>query len=156
MLKDKESFSIIICEDETEEEKIRDTVQKISLRKQIKYNRIKLNRYTENSYILYTETKDKQYIFNMATNKKLTIVWKDKDFFGIINFKNNSKGDIICYLENDNNNGEKFEFKIIYLNLNPEYKGKKLILASSIVLDNKEPYKYEYYCFYKKRSNNTL
>ena len=42
MLKDKESFSIIICEDETEEEKIRDTVQKISLRKQIKYNRIKL------------------------------------------------------------------------------------------------------------------
>ena len=152
MLKDKESFSIIICEDETEEEKIRDTVQKISLRKQIKYNRIKLNRYTENSYILYTETKDKQYIFNMATNKKLTIVWKDKDFFGIINFKNNSKGDIICYLENDNNNGEKLEGEIIILNLKTEYKGRRIMLASSKVLDDTEPFKYERFEFYKREN----
>ena len=149
MLKDKYSFTIIICEDETEEEKIRDTVQKISLRKQIKYNGIKLKGNEEYSYILYTEAKDKQYIFNMATNKKLTVVWKDNEFFEITSFKNNTKGDVICYLENENNNGEKFEGEIITLNLKPEYKGRKIMLISNIVLDNIEPFKYEHFEFYK-------
>ena len=149
MLKDKESFTIIICEDDSEEEKIVDTVEKISLRKQIKYNRIKLKGNAEYNYILYTESKDKQYIFDIARNKKLTIVWKDKEFFGIISFKNNTKGDIICYLENEKNNGEKFEGEIIYLNLRPEYKGRKIMLISKIVLDEENPYTYEHFEFYK-------
>lgn len=149
MLKDYETFTILLCEDASEEVKIIDTVQKISLRKQIKYNRLSLKGNEQYSYILYTEPKDKQYIFNMGTNKKLKIVWKDKEFFGIIEFKNNTKGDIICYLENDNNNGEKIEGEIIYLNLKPEYKGRKIMLISNIVLDDIEPFKYEHFEFYK-------
>lgn len=81
MLKDKDSFTILLCENDSEEEKIIDTVEKISLRKQIKYNRIILKGNAEYSYVLYTEPKDKQYIFDMTRNKKLKIVWKDKEFF---------------------------------------------------------------------------
>ena len=151
MLKDYETFTILLCEDDSKG-KIIDTVQKISLRKQIKYNRVKLKDKTGYSYILYTESKDKQYIFDMARNKKLTIVWKDDDFFGIINFKNNTKGDVISYFENDDNGGEKLEGEIIYLNLKPEYKGRKIMLISSIVLDEENPYKYEQFVFYKKEN----
>ena len=152
MLKDKDSFTILLCENDSEEEKIIDTVEKISLRKQIKYNRIILKGNAEYSYVLYTEPKDKQYIFDMTRNKKLKIVWKDKEFFGIISFKNSTKGDIICYLENDNNNGEKFEGEIIYLNIKPEYKGRKIMLISKIVLDEENPYKYEHFEFYRKEN----
>lgn len=151
MLKDKDSFTILLSEDDSKG-KIIDTVQKISLRKQIKYNRIKLKGNKEYNYILYTEAKDKQYIFDMARNKKLTIVWKDDDFFGIISFKDNTKGDIICYFKNENNNREKFEGEIIYLNLKPEYKGRKIMLISKIVLDEENPYTYEYFCFYKREN----
>ena len=153
MLKDKESFAILLCEDETEEEKILYTVQKISLRKQIKYNRIKLKDGTESSYVLYTESKDKQYIFDMARNKKLTIMWKDEEFFGIVSFKNNTKGDIVCYLEDENNNGEKLEGEVIYLNLKPEYANlRKVMLISTMQLNEKKPFKYEYFCFYKREN----
>ena len=152
MLKDKESFTILLCEDDSEKEKIVDTVEKISLRKQIKYNRVKLKDKTEYSYILYSEPKDKQYIFDMARNKKLKIVWKDKEFFGIVDFKNNTKGDIICYLQNENNNGEKFEGEIVYLNLKPEYKGRKIFLISRIVLDTEKPFNYEHFELYKKEN----
>ena len=148
MLKDYELFVIVLRETDLEEEKIIDTVEKISLRKHIGYARVKIYGKDKYSYILFNP--DKQYTFDMARNKKLTIVWKDKEFFGIIDFKNNTKGDIICYLENDNNNGEKFEGEIIYLNIKPEYKGKKIILVSSIILNEEKPHKYEYYCFYKK------
>lgn len=152
MLKDKDSFTILLDEDDSKG-KIIDTVQKISLRKQIKYNRIKLKGNEEYSYILYTESKDKQYIFDMARNKKLTILWKDKEFFAIISFKNNTKGDTICYLEDDNNNGEKFEGEIIYLNLRPEFKSlKKVMLISTQQLDEENPYIYEHFCFYKREN----
>jgi len=79
MIKDYESFVILLCEDKTEEEKIIDTVKKISLRKHIGYARVKINGKEEYSYILFNP--DKQYIFDMARNKKITIVWKDDDFF---------------------------------------------------------------------------
>ena len=127
MLKDYESFVILLCKDDSKG-KIIDTVQKISLRKQIKYNRIKLKGNVEYSYILYAEAKDKQYIFDMARNKKLTILWKDEEFFGIISFKNSTKGDTISYLQNENNNGEKIEGEIIYLNLKKEFTGTFLFL----------------------------
>ena len=152
MLKDNETFAILICEDETEEGKIKDTLEKICLRKHIGYNRIKLKNGTEYNYILYTEPKDKQYIFDMARNKRLTIVWKDKELFAIISFKNNTKGDIVCYLENENTNGEKLEGEVIYLNLKPDYRGKKVMLISNIVLDEGNPYKYEYFCFHKREN----
>ncbi len=152
MLKDYETFTILLCEDDSEKEKIVDTVQKISLRKQIKYNRIKLKGYEQYSYILYTEAKDKQYIFDMARNKHLSIVWKNEDFFGIISFEDSTKGDIICYLQIENTNEEKFEGEIIYLNLKPEYKGRKIMLISKILLDEENPYTYEHFCFYKREN----
>ena len=63
MLNNYEIFTILLCENNSEKEKIINTVEKISLRKQIKYNRVKLEDKTEYSYILYSESKDKQYIF---------------------------------------------------------------------------------------------
>ena len=153
MLNNYEIFTILLCENNSEKEKIINTVEKISLRKQIKYNRVKLEDKTEYSYILYSESKDKQYIFDMARNKKLTIVWKDNDFFGIISFKNNTKGDIICYLENENNNGEKFEGEIIYLNLKKEFTGlKKVMIISTQQLNEENPYTYEHFEFYKRKN----
>ena len=149
MLKDKESFTILLGEDDSKE-KIIDTVQKISLRKQIKYNRIKLKGNKEYSYILYTESKDKQYIFDVARNKRIKLVWKDDTEFYIIDFSKNTKGDIICYLENDNNNGEKFEGEIVYLNLKQAFAGlKKVMLISKQQIDAENPFKYEHFCFYK-------
>lgn len=150
MLKDYESFVILLCETDSEEKKIIDTVEKISLRKHIGYARVKIYGKEKYSYILFNP--DKQYVFDMARNKKLTIVWKNKDFFGIINFENNTKGDIICYLQNENNNREKFEGDIIYLNLKPEYKGSKIMLVSSIVLNEENPYLYEHFVFYKREN----
>ena len=52
MLKDYETFTILLCEDDSKG-KIIDTVQKISLRKQIKYNRVKLKDKTGYSYFIY-------------------------------------------------------------------------------------------------------
>ena len=98
MLKDRESFAILLADTETDLIVI---VQNISLRKHIKYNRVKLKGDTDYSYVLYTEPQDKQYVFDMARNKKLKIVWKDNDFFGIIDFKNSTKGDIVSYLSNE-------------------------------------------------------
>lgn len=153
MIKDYESFVILLCETDLEEEKIIDTVEKISLRKHIGYARVKTNGKEKYSYILFNP--DKQYVFDICRNKHINIVWKDKEFFGIISFKNNPKGDIICYLKSENNNGEKFEGEIIYLNLKPEYKGRKIMLISKIVLDEKNPYKYEHFVFYKKDLKNS-
>ena len=136
MLKDYESFVILLCETDSEEKKIIDTVEKISLRKHIGYARVKIYGKEKYSYILFNP--DKQYVFDMARNKKLTIVWKNKDFFGIINF--------------ENNNREKFEGDIIYLNLKPEYKGSKIMLVSSIVLNEENPYLYEHFVFYKREN----
>ena len=150
MLKDYESFVILLCETDSEEEKIIDTVENISLRKHIGYARVKIYGKDKYSYILFNP--DKQYVFDMARNKKLTIVWKDRDFFGIIDFKSSTKGDIVCYFENDNNNGEKFEGEIIILNLKTEYKGRRIMLASSKVLDDTEPFKYERFEFYKREN----
>lgn len=150
MLKDYESFVILLCEIDSEEEKIIDTVENISLRKHIGYARVKIYGKEKYSYILFNP--DKQYVFDICRNKHINIVWKDKEFFGIINFKDITKEDIICYLQNENNNEEKFEGKIIYLNLKPEYKGRKIMLASSIVLDDDKPFKYEHFIFYKREN----
>ena len=88
MLKDRESFAILLADTETNLVVI---VQNICLRKHIKYNRAKLKDDTEYSYVLYTESQDKQYVFDMARNKKLKIVWKDNKDFNIINIKKKLK-----------------------------------------------------------------
>ena len=70
-------------------------------------------------YILYNVEKD--YMFEMARNKKIKIIWKDYNFFGIIDFKDNTKGNIICELTADATNGDTIEGDIITLNLKTLY-----------------------------------
>ena len=147
MLKDRESFAILLADTETDLIVI---VQNISLRKHIKYNRVKLKGDTDYSYVLYTEPQDKQYVFDMARNKKLKIVWKDDTDFYIIDFSN--KGDIICNLTTDVTDIETIEGTIVTPNLKSEFDGcKKVILISSQQLDEVQPYNYEEFKFCIKK-----
>ena len=146
MLKDRESFALLFANGETDLIVI---VQNISLRKHIKYNRVKLKDDTEYSYVLYTEPQDKQYVFDMARNKKLKLVWKDNTDFSIVDFSNNTKGDIISYLSDEDSDAECLEGTIITPNLKSEF-DKKVMLVSSQQLDRNNPYTYEEFKFYIK------
>ena len=149
MLKDRESFAILLADTETDLIVI---VQNISLRKHIKYNRVKLKGDTDYSYVLYTEPQDKQYVFDMARNKKLKIVWKDNTDFYIIDFSTNTKGDIICNLTTDVTDTETIEGTIVTPNLKSEFdNAKKVMLISSQQLDKEQPYNYEEFKFYIKK-----
>ncbi len=144
MLKDRESFAILLADTETDLIVI---VQNISLRKHIKYNRVKLKGDTDYSYVLYTEPQDKQYVFDMARNKKLKIVWKDDTDFYIIDFSN--KGDIICNLTTDVTDKGIIEGSVITPKLKSD-NYKKIMLVSSQQLDRDNPYSYEEFKFYIK------
>ena len=146
MLKDRESFAILLADTETDLIVI---VQNISLRKHIKYNRVKLKGDTDYSYVLYTEPQDKQYVFDMARNKKLKIVWKDDTDFYIIDFSNNTKGDIICNLTTDVTDKGIIEGSVITPKLKSD-NYKKIMLVSSQQLDRDNPYSYEEFKFYIK------
>lgn len=146
MLKDRESFAILLSDAEADLIVI---VQNISLRKLIKYNRVKLKGDTDYSYVLYTEPQDKQYVFDMARNKKLKIVWKDDTDFYIIDFSNNTKGDIICNLTTDVTDKGIIEGSVITPKLKSD-NYKKIMLVSSQQLDRDNPYSYEEFKFYIK------
>lgn len=146
MLRDRESFTILLADAETDLIVI---VQNISLRKHIRYNRVKLQDEIEYSYVLYTEPQDKQYIFDMARNKKLELVWKDNTDFYIIDFRTNSKGDIICNLTTDVTDKVIIEGTIVTPNLKLN-NCKKVMLVSSKQLDEEQPYNYEKFKFYIK------
>lgn len=146
MLKDKDSFAILLADTKTDLIVI---AQNISLRKHIKYNRVKLKDDTDYSYVLYTEPQDKQYIFDMARNKKLELVWKDNTDFYIIDFRTNFKGDIICNLTTDVTYKVIIEGTIVTPNLKLN-NCKKVMLVSSKQLDEEQPYNYEKFKFYIK------
>lgn len=146
MLKDRESFAILLSDAEADLIVI---VQNISLRKHIKYNRVKLKDDIEYSYVLYTEPEDKQYIFDMARNKKLKLVWKDNTDFSIVDFSNNTKGDIISYLSDEDSDAECLEGTIVTPNLKSGF-NKKVMLVSSQQLNREQPYNYEEFKFYIK------
>ena len=147
MLKDRKSFAILFANGETDLIVI---VQNISLRKHIKYNRVKLKNDTEYSYVLYTEPQDKQYIFDMCRNKKLKIIWKDDEDFYIIDFSNNTKGDIVCNLTTDVTDKGIIEGSVITPKLKSD-NYKKVMLVSSQQLDRDTPYCYEEFKFYIKK-----
>lgn len=149
MLMDRKSFAILLAD---KEKNIIEIVQKISLRKQICFNKCKLNSDDYYSYVLYAESNDKQYIFDMARNKKIKLIWKDETDFYIIDFSSNSKGDIICYLTYEGSKVEKIEGNVITLNLKQEFrKCKKIPLTSSRLLYKDHPYNYEHFLFYVKK-----
>ena len=150
MLMDRKSFAILLAD---KEKSIIAIVQKISLRKQIHFNKCKLNRDDYYSYVLYTESKDKQYIFDIARNKKIKLIWKDETDFYIIDFNNNPKGDIICYLSYEGFKIEKIEGNVITPNFKQEFqKCKKIPLISSQLLEKNHPYNYEHFLFYIKNN----
>ena len=93
-LKDIENFAILLCNKANDETSISNIVKKISLKKHIPFNRLTIN--DEKSYILYNV--DKTYLFNMGTNKKLKFIYKNAEDFYIIDFSDNTKGNIINYL----------------------------------------------------------
>ena len=142
------SFAMLMCDEETDKNKLKDIVEKISLRKHIRYNRVIIHGEYETAFILYNPNKE--YAFEMARNKKLKIIWKDNDFFGCISFKDNTKGIVLYHLEESSNKEENIiEGEIIKPNIKQKYKGRKMLI-SSIVLDENEPYLYEEFCFIKR------
>lgn len=147
-----EYFAILICDENMSEAYLDDIVFKISTKKGIVYSNAKIDGQDKECYILYeVDNEDtKNYIFDMARNKKLEIIWKDKNFFGLISFKNNTKGDIICYLDEENGNEEIIKGQLRKINLKEEYKGKRKKIMHSMYLDEEQPYLYEEFCFYKK------
>jgi len=152
MLEDRESFAILLADNNNN---LIDVVSKISLRKHIKYNRAKLKDDTEYSYVLYTEPQDKQYVFDMTRNKGLKLVWKDETDFYIIDFSSNTKGDIVCYLSDEDTEQDKIEGDIIKPNLKKEFNNvNKVILISSQQLDETQPNIYEHFCFYIRKQED--
>ena len=147
--KDRESFAILLADAETDLIVI---VQNISLRKHIKYNRVKLKDDTYYSYLLYTEPQDKQYVFDMARNKKLNLIWKDDTDFYIIDFRTNTKGTITNYLSDEDLGEETLEGDVITPNLKSQFQNmKKVQSVSSKQLDEENPQKYEHFVFYIKK-----
>lgn len=143
-LKDRESFAMLLAD---KENNISNILTKISSRQHISFNSIKSNDGIE--YILYTRPQDKKYVFDMARIKKLKIIWKDKDDFYIIDFKNNTKGDIVSYLSDEDTGSGKIEGDVVIPNLKQQYDNlKKVMLVSNKQLDDEQPYLYNHFCFY--------
>ena len=154
MLKDRESFAILLADTETDLIVI---VQNIALRKHIKYNRVKLKDDVDYSFVLYTEPQDKQYVFDIARNKKLKMIWKDNTEFYVIDFSTNTKGDIICNLTTDVTDKGTVDGNIITPKLKSEFDNvKKVMLISSQQLDKVQQYNYEEFKFYKKEVLETI
>ena len=146
-LKEIESFTMLLKD---KENNISNILTNISSRQHISFNSIKSNDGIE--YILYTRPQDKKYVFDMARIKKLKIIWKDKDDFYIIDFKNNTKGDIVCNLTTDVTYTGTVEGTIVTPNLKSEFDNcKKVMLVSSQQLDKEQPYNYEEFKFYIKK-----
>ena len=149
-LKDLDNFAILLRNQINDEKALIDVLGKICLKTGTRYNRVKID--DEICYLLYTVNK--VYMFNMGANKGMKFIWKDADDFYIVDFSNNTKGNIISHLTFDITTGERIDGAIMYYNLKPEFKiAKKVPLVSSNVLDEKEQYTYEPFIIYME--NNT-
>lgn len=149
MLKDRNSFAILMYDNNYNED-LMHIIQKMSEKRHIGFNRCKLNGDNEYSYVLYDI--DKNSLFTMARNKKLKLVWKDDTDFYVIDFKNNTKEDIISYLTTDVTDTENIEGNIITPNLKLQFRNmKKIQLVSGKQLDDKHPQEYEHFCFYLRK-----
>ena len=148
MLQNRDNFAILIYDKDYDEDLIH-IIQKMSVKRHIGFNRCKLNGDTEYSYVLYD--MDKTSLFTVARNKKLKLIWKDNKDFYIIDFRN-TKGDIICYLSNEDLGAGKIEGDIITPNLKKQFQNmKKVPLVSSQQLNRDTPYNYENFVFYIKK-----
>lgn len=146
-LKDLDNFAILLRNEINDEKALIDVLGKICLKTGTRYNRVKID--DEICYLLYTVNK--VYMFNMGANKRLKFIWKDADDFYIVDFSNNTKGNIISHLTFDITTGERIDGAIMYYNLKKEFnRVGKVPLVSSKLLDEQEPYTYEHFCIYIK------
>ena len=155
-LKDTANFAILLCNELNDEKSIKANILKISLKKQVHFNWVKIDEMT--TAVLYNV--DKSYIYNFGANKKIKFIWKNADDFYIVDFANNTKGDIINYLTFEKTDKIAISGYIRYFNLKPlknvpeKYTGKliKIPLVSSSQLDEQEPYTYEPFTIYIKNN----
>lgn len=143
----QKNFAILLCNEVNDENSIANIVRKISLRRHIPFNRLTIN--DKKSYILYNV--DKIYLFNMGTNKKLKFIYKNSKDFYIIDFFNNTKGNIINYLTFNETTTEKIKVDIEYPNIKKNFQNKKhLPLFYNGLLEENEPLLYKHFCIYIK------
>ncbi len=143
----QKNFAILLCNEVNDENSIANIVRKISLRRHIPFNRLTIN--DKKSYILYNV--DKIYLFNMGTNKKLKFIYKNAKDFYIIDFFNNTKGNIINYLTFNETTTEKIKVDIEYPNIKKNFQNKKhLPLFYNGLLEENEPLLYKHFCIYIK------
>lgn len=144
-LEDVETFALVLDNDDNS------LLAKICIRQHVSFNRVYLCEDEKPYFVVYNVNK--QYMFNIGTNKKLKFIWKDLDNFFIIDFKNNTKGDIINHLTFEKNVGNKIEGDIVIPNLKEPFKSlKKVQLVSSKQLDDDTPLLYEHFTFYIKNT----
>ena len=86
-------------------------------------------------------------MFDFARNRQLSIIWKDKDDFCIIDFY---KKRLIHNLSFDKVSDKIINCCIEYPNLKKEFRDVKVMLISSKLFDEKEPVKYNNNIFYIK------
>ena len=143
----QKNFAILLCNEVNDENSIANIVRKISLRRHIPFNRLTIN--DKKSYILYNV--DKIYLFNMGTNKKLKFIYKNAKDFYIIDFFNNTKGNIINYLTFNETTTEKIKVDIEYPNIKKNFQNKKhLPLFYNGLLEENEPLLSKHFCIYIK------
>lgn len=149
MLQNRNHFAIIMYDKNYDEDLIH-IIQKMSMKRHIGFNRCKLDGDDKYSYVLYDI--DKNSLFAMARNKKLKLIWRDDADFYLIDFRNNSKGDIICYLSNEDIGAGILEGNVVVHNLKPQFQNmKKVQLVSSKLLDEENPHQYNHFVFYIKK-----
>jgi hypothetical protein len=144
-LRDIDRFVILLNDGDVNDLELINVVKKLCLKSRCTFNNVKIN--SKICYIVYNINKE--YLWDLGANKKLKFIWKDRDDFYIVNFKNNTKGDVISHLTFDVTTGEKIEGQIEYINIKSKYKKiNKLPLVSSKLIDENEPYTYQPFIFY--------
>ena len=125
-LKDINSFAILLCNEFNDEKSIIDVVRKTSLKKHIGFNRATIN--NERAYIIYDI--DRKYFFNFGTNKQLKFIWKSREDFFIIDFGENTKGEILNYLTFEETSGKETGVQVFFTSSPTKSLTLKFILIS--------------------------
>lgn len=146
-LKDIDRFAILNDGDVNDLELI-NVVKKLCLKSRCTFNNVKIN--SKLCYIVYNTNK--KYLWELGAQKKLKFIYKDGEDFFIVDFKNSTKGNIICYLSFDETDEAigKIKGNIEYINIKSQYKKNinKIPLVSSKLIDENEPYTYQPFVFY--------
>lgn len=147
MLKNKRCFALLLANKDVD---LLGIVQKLALKYQIRFNRVKLDGDDKYSYVLYTKSNEFTCVYNAVRNKNIRFLWKSNSFFGMVDYVDDSGLVNIIYFIKDKDTGAgKIEGDIVTPNLKLQFKNmKKVQLVSSKQLDDEHPYEHEHFCFY--------